>query len=86
MEGFDGGLPQSFFMEILELPSLRTRLNVTTYKTPPTFFADGLDPGISYRIMLYAVNAKGRSDATIIDPVTFKGVAKLQGKRGMVSF
>lgn len=80
MEGFDGGLPQSFFMEILELPSLRPRLNLTTYKMPPTFTAIGLDPGTSYRIMLYAVNAKGRSDPTIIDPVTFKGVAKLQGK------
>lgn len=41
--------------------------------------ADGLDPGTSYRIMLYASNKKGRSDATVIDPVTF-GVAKLQGK------
>ncbi|XP_063921437.1 contactin-1 [Zophobas morio] len=79
MEGFDGGLPQSFFMEILELPSLRPRLNVTTYRTPPTFLADGLDPGMSYRIMLYAVNAKGKSEPTTIDPVTFKGVAKLQG-------
>ena len=67
-------------MEILELPSLRPRLNVTTYRTPPTFLADGLDPGMSYRIMLYAVNAKGKSEPTTIDPVTFKGVAKLQGK------
>lgn len=79
MEGFDGGLPQSFIMEVLELPSLRPRINRTTYRTPPTFTANGLDPGNSYRIMLYAVNAKGRSDATVIDPVTFKGVAKLQG-------
>lgn len=80
MEGFDGGLPQSFLMEVLELPSLRPRLNLTTYRTPPSFTANGLDAGLSYRIMLYAVNAKGRSEPTIIDPVTFKGVAKLQGK------
>lgn len=79
MEGFDGGLPQSFFMEILELPTLRPRLNLTTYRMPPTFIANGLDAGTSYRIVLYAVNAKGRSDPTVIDPVTFKGVAKLQG-------
>ncbi|CAH0550173.1 unnamed protein product [Brassicogethes aeneus] len=79
MEGFDGGLPQSFLMEVLELPSLRPRLNLTSYKMPPSFAANGLDPGASYRIMLYAVNAKGRSDPTVIDPVTFKGVAKLQG-------
>ncbi|CAH1104095.1 unnamed protein product [Psylliodes chrysocephalus] len=79
MEGFDGGLPQSFLMEVLELPNLRPRINLTTYRTPPTFTTNGLDAGASYRIILYAENAKGRSDPTIIDPVTFKGVAKLQG-------
>ncbi|XP_076260413.1 sidestep IV transmembrane protein isoform X2 [Rhynchophorus ferrugineus] len=78
VEGYDGGLTQSFLMEVLELPSLRSRFNLTTYKAP-SFVADGLDPGTSYRIMLYAVNKKGRSEPTVIDPVTFKGVAKLQG-------
>ncbi|XP_066142389.1 neural cell adhesion molecule 2-like isoform X1 [Euwallacea fornicatus] len=77
IEGYDGGLTQSFEMEVLELPSLKSRINKTTYRTP-VFVADGLDPGTSYRIMLYAANKKGRSDATVIDPVTF-GVAKLQG-------
>lgn len=67
-------------MEILELPSLQLKLNVSTYRTPPVFFVEGLEPGARYRIKLYAVNAKGRSDSTVIDPVTFKGVAKLQGK------
>ncbi|XP_060536558.1 neural cell adhesion molecule 1 isoform X2 [Cylas formicarius] len=76
-EGYDGGLTQTFYMEVLELPSLRSKLNLTS--RAPVFTADGLDPGASYRIMLYAVNKKGRSEATVIDPVTFKGVAKLQG-------
>lgn len=79
MESFDGGLPQNFQMEILELPTLKSRFNVTTPKTPPLFYAENLEPGASYRIMLYAVNAKGRSDATVIDTVTFKGVAKFTG-------
>ncbi|XP_050294680.1 hemicentin-1 isoform X2 [Anthonomus grandis grandis] len=78
VEGYDGGLTQSFEMEILELPGLRSKYNLTTYKAP-VFVAEGLDPGTSYRIVLYAANKKGRSDATVIDPVTFKGVAKLQG-------
>ncbi|CAG9813037.1 unnamed protein product [Phaedon cochleariae] len=78
-DGFDGGLPQSFLMQVLELPSLRPRLNLTSYRSPPTFTAVGLDGGASYRLALYAVNAKGMSDPTLIDPVTFKGVAKLQG-------
>lgn len=66
-------------MEILELPSLDLRLNATTQKTPPMFYAEGLEPGISYRILLYAINAKGRSDPTVIDAITFKGVAKYTG-------
>ncbi|XP_022903611.1 neural cell adhesion molecule 2 isoform X2 [Onthophagus taurus] len=78
-ENFDGGLPQGFLMEVLELPSLRSSLNVTTDRTPPHFYADGLEPGASYRIMLYSVNAKGRSDPAILDAVTFKGVAKYTG-------
>ncbi|KAL1513906.1 hypothetical protein ABEB36_003245 [Hypothenemus hampei] len=83
VEGYDGGLTQSFDMEVLELPSLRARLNLTTYKAP-IFIVDGLDPGSSYRIILYASNKKGRSEATVIDPVTFKGVAKLQGSTSSV--
>lgn len=80
MEGFDGGLPQSFLMEVLELPSLRLKSNISTYKAPPVFYVEGLEPGASYRIKLYAVNAKGKSDPTIIDPVTIKGVLQLQGE------
>lgn len=86
LEGFDGGLPQNFLMEVLELPSLRPRLNITSYRIPPTFTARGLDEGTSYRILLYAVNAKGRSDASVLEPVTFKGVAKLQGNYKTVYF
>lgn len=73
-------------MEILELPTLRSKLNVTTIKTPPLFYADGLEPGASYRIMLYAINAKGKSDPTVIDTVTFKGVAKFTGKPMFIVF
>ncbi|CAH1987508.1 unnamed protein product, partial [Acanthoscelides obtectus] len=84
VEGFDGGLPQSFVMEVVEIPGLRPRLNLTTYRAPPAFSVAGLEPGRAYRIALYAVNAKGRSEPTLIDPVTFKGVAKLQGSSMVV--
>ncbi|XP_018322838.1 titin isoform X2 [Agrilus planipennis] len=83
VESFDGGLPQSFIMEVLELPSLESKLNVTTHKAPPTFYAEGLDATASYRILMYAVNAKGRSDPAVIDAVTFKGVAKFTGQASM---
>ncbi|XP_063231434.1 nephrin-like isoform X2 [Bacillus rossius redtenbacheri] len=79
VEGFDGGLPQSFFLELLELPALRQRLNLTVSRGPPVFDVSGTEPGASYRLRLYAVNAKGRSEAFLIEPVTFKGVAKFLG-------
>lgn len=44
-----------------------------------SFSIDNLEPGASYRIVLFAANAKGRSEPTIIDDITFKGVAKYTG-------
>ncbi|XP_047506872.1 neural cell adhesion molecule 2 isoform X1 [Pieris napi] len=80
VENFDGGLPQTFLMELLELPSLTVRYNVSTNKTPPIFEIRSLPPGVSYRIDLYAVNAKGRSDVTTIEHVILKGQAKYTGE------
>ncbi|XP_045453069.1 hemicentin-1-like, partial [Melitaea cinxia] len=86
VENFDGGLPQTFLMELLELPSLTVRYNVSTNRTPPYFEIRGLPPGVTYRIDLYAVNAKGRSDVSTIETVTLKGQAKytdVSGSLGM---
>ncbi|CAG9565133.1 unnamed protein product [Danaus chrysippus] len=80
VENFDGGLPQTFLMELLELPSLTVRYNISTNRTPPYFEVRGLAPGVSYRIDLYAVNAKGRSDVTTIETVALKGQAKFTGE------
>ncbi|KAG8228131.1 hypothetical protein J437_LFUL000133 [Ladona fulva] len=81
LEGFDGGLPQHFLMELIEVPSAVLRYNVSTSRMP-SFALQGLqlEPGVSFQVVLYAVNAKGRSDPTIIDGVTFKGVAKYTGE------
>lgn len=49
-------------------------------RTPVSFYIENLEPGSSYRIILFAVNPKGRSEPTIIDDITFKGVAKYTGK------
>lgn len=52
---------------------------------PVNFHIDSLEAGSSYRIILYAANAKGRSEPTIIDEITFKGVAKYTGRYFNVS-
>lgn len=48
--------------------------------SPVTFFIDNLDPSATYRMIIFAVNAKGRSEPIIIDDINFKGVAKFTGK------
>ncbi|XP_049877569.1 nephrin-like [Pectinophora gossypiella] len=77
-EGFDGGLPQVFFMEVLELPSLLVRGNVSSNHTP-TFEVYGLDRGSSYALNLYAANAKGRSEGVTLYTVALRSPDKYIG-------
>ncbi|XP_034137739.1 protein turtle homolog A isoform X3 [Drosophila guanche] len=79
IEGFDGGLPQGFMLELVELNTLRLARNITVSHTPVTFIIDNLDQAATYRMVIFAVNAKGRSEPTIIDDINFKGVAKFTG-------
>ncbi|XP_058467805.1 titin [Malaya genurostris] len=79
IEGFDGGLPQMFLLELVEVPALRLVRNLSLQHPPVQFFLDNLEPGASYRIILFAANAKGRSEPVIVDDITFKGVAKYTG-------
>ncbi|KAI5740682.1 hypothetical protein M8J76_006082 [Diaphorina citri] len=76
IDSFDGGLPQVFLMELVELPTYVTKFNITVNQTPPEFKIFGIESGTTYEIRLYAVNAKGKSDPVILETVTFKGVAK----------
>ncbi|XP_059469957.1 neuroglian isoform X3 [Neocloeon triangulifer] len=77
VEGFDGGLPQYFLVEVLEVPERRLRHNATSRF--PTFTLHGLEPGLNFMLQLYAANAKGRSEATLIEGLSVKGVAKFTG-------
>ena len=51
-----------------------------TQRPPVAFVLDNLEATTSYRLILFAVNAKGRSEPVIIDDISFKGVAKFTGK------
>lgn len=48
--------------------------------TPVNFVIENLDQAATYRMIIFAVNMKGRSEPIIIDDINFKGVAKLTGK------
>ncbi|XP_014240032.1 nephrin-like [Cimex lectularius] len=73
-EGFDGGLPQHFAMEVYESSKQILMANVSS--TTPTLTVVGLPPGLEFQVAAYAVNAKGRSDYTIIRTYTLKSPQK----------
>lgn len=56
------------------------RYNVSTSRIPPLFEIEGLEPGVNYRLNMYAMNGKGKSDPATIETVFFKGQAKFVGE------
>ncbi|XP_021945130.1 nephrin isoform X2 [Folsomia candida] len=76
-EGFNGGLPQHFNLEVIDLVSKKIKLN-SSYKMP-LFSVDGMEPGVVFRFIIYSVNDKGRSEPFILDGITFRGYSKLTG-------
>jgi hypothetical protein len=78
VEGFDGGLPQYFVIEVVEVPGRRLRYNASS--RIPVFTLHGLEPGLTFMLQLYAANAKGRSEPVQIAGLSVKGVAKYTGE------
>jgi len=64
-EGFDGGLPANFLMELYDAEKMELKYQVTN--KVPIFEVSSLDPGVPIKLYLYAENAKGTSDPAIID-------------------
>ncbi|XP_050354326.1 hemicentin-2 [Nymphalis io] len=59
-EGFNGGMPQSFLLEVREIVTQEIVANVSS--AVPRFTAVGLVPGRTYAAAVLAYNAKGRGD------------------------
>ena len=63
-EGFNGGLPQTFMVEVRDSHTTDLRAN---YSSPlPRFTVNSLMPGAVYLASIFAFNSKGRSDPTIV--------------------
>ncbi|XP_024883363.1 nephrin-like isoform X6 [Temnothorax curvispinosus] len=66
IEGFDGGLPQKFTMQVdREAGSGKSGGPTTIYNQTskvPVFSVSNLDPGSNYEVSIYSTNAKGRSE------------------------
>lgn len=77
-EGFDGGLPQTFHMEVYETSHKMLIGNYTS--TTPVLVVTGLPSGLLFKITLYASNEKGISDKVYIRTYTLKLPEKRTGK------
>lgn len=78
IDGFDGGLPQEFVMEVYDTQTKKLVSNVTS--RIPVFTVGGLESGLGFDIGLYAANKKGRSDVSRLQAFTLKSAEKHTGK------
>lgn len=64
-EGFDGGLPANFLLEMYEAKTMQKTAQVTN--KVPIFEVHHLQPGVGLKLYLYAENAKGTSEPAKLD-------------------
>ncbi|XP_044593894.1 neural cell adhesion molecule 2-like isoform X1 [Cotesia glomerata] len=84
--GYDGGLPQRFVLEVYHgnidsLPDSKPQYNVSS-SDEPIFSLSSLDVPVDagVHVAVYAVNAKGRSQAVVLSEVTFRDAEKRTGQ------
>lgn len=66
--GYDGGLPQHFLVEVMDLKTGRRIFNRTekSLSGPNGLSVRNLEPQKTYELTFWAVNSKGRSDPATI--------------------
>lgn len=78
-ESYDGGLRQRFRMELHDTARRLLRANVSSAEAP-IFVARGLPPGTSFVAAVYALNARGRSQPTVLVVSTLPAPVSLTRK------
>ncbi|XP_055542964.1 hemicentin-1 isoform X2 [Wyeomyia smithii] len=69
-EGFNGGLAQSFFLELRDTQSQEVRFNNTS--PVPRFAVPNLHPSAIYQLAVYAFNSKGKSEPYVMSAATLR--------------
>lgn len=77
--GFDGGQPQHFLLEVFDQQTGILQANITS-KRNAAFTVRDLEAGKVLNMVLYAVNAKGRSEPTSLEGFTLKVAEKQTGE------
>lgn len=75
--GFDGGLAQTFTLEVYD--SLTQDLLGNLTSATPWFSVTGLRPGLSLQLVVFAHNAKGRSEVVLLAACTLKPELRIDG-------
>ncbi|XP_074036951.1 protein turtle homolog A isoform X2 [Leptinotarsa decemlineata] len=78
--GYDGGLPQRFLLEAYDAKTMRLRMNFTVADTESPIFrldlGELLPSPPSLRILVYAENAKGKSEKVVLDDILLNDAEK----------
>lgn len=82
--GFDGGQRQWFIMEIFDQQTNMLQANISSKY--PVFTVGGLDAGKLLKIIIYAINVKGRSESVLLEAFTLKTAEKQTGKISFFQF
>ncbi|KAG8194330.1 hypothetical protein JTE90_029206 [Oedothorax gibbosus] len=69
--GYDGGLPQTFHLEVYSSTNEHLKGNMTSEDTP-SFLVQDLLTGTSFILVLYAANSKGRSNSVALVASTLR--------------
>lgn len=78
VESFDGGQPQYFLLEVVDVQTGELQSNVSNKF--PAFRVTGLPAGRVLRMQVYAANIKGRSDYVHLDGSTLEIAEKQTGR------
>ncbi|XP_064471421.1 neural cell adhesion molecule 2-like [Ornithodoros turicata] len=76
--GYDGGLEQTFHLEVIDSLSSETMVS-QMQKDRPTFFVRSLPPGTEYILRVFSQNAKGRSDSDVFTAATAEARSNSDG-------
>ena len=68
--GFDGGLPQTFIMEVRDMQDGFMVSNVSSQT--PSFSVNGLQSGKSFSVQLFSANSKGQSEKLLLQAFTLE--------------
>ncbi|XP_011352005.1 nephrin isoform X3 [Ooceraea biroi] len=82
IEGFDGGLPQKFTMQVDREAGKSGAATVYNQTSKvPTFSVNNLEPGSTYEVSIYSTNAKGRSEIVHFRATTLNLPERRTGER-----